>query len=93
MWMYEIEKGSENVYADLGLPGSGKMLRKAQLTAAIGRIIRDSGLSQQDAAGALGITEQGLTKILRGQFRRISLERLDSYRVKLSRPGVSRGSP
>ncbi|WP_080423179.1 helix-turn-helix domain-containing protein [Burkholderia ubonensis] len=90
--MYEIEEGSANVYADLGLPNSGEMLRKARLTADIDRIIRDSGWTQQEAAGALGITEPKLTKMLRGQFRRISLERLDSYRMKLIRSGVSRGS-
>ncbi len=88
--MHEVEKGSANVYADLDLPDAGEMLAKAQLASEIGRIIKGHGWTQQEAANVLGMPQSRLSKILRGQFRRISLERLASYRMKLSRIGVSR---
>ena len=38
--MIEFEKGSTNVYADLGFPDADEMLRKAELATEIGRIIK-----------------------------------------------------
>lgn len=41
-----IEEGSDNVYADLGLPDADEMLIKAQLATKISEIIKAKRLNQ-----------------------------------------------
>ncbi|MCL2340496.1 MAG: helix-turn-helix domain-containing protein, partial [Proteobacteria bacterium] len=38
--MIEIEEGSNNVYADLGMPDADEMIIKAQLATKIGEIVK-----------------------------------------------------
>lgn len=68
----EFEKGSTNVYADLGFPDAEEMLVKARLTSKIGEIIKARRWSQQKAAEVMGIPQPKLSEILRGQFRGVS---------------------
>lgn len=70
--MIEIEKGSGNVYADLGMPDAEEMLIKASLATKIGEIIKHRHLTQQQAAEILGMSQPKLSNMLRGQFRGIS---------------------
>ena len=72
----KIEKGSNNVYADIGMPGAGEMLVKAHLAAKIGEIVKQRHLTQQQAAEILGMTQPKLSNMLRGQFRGISEARM-----------------
>ncbi|MBI4988797.1 MAG: XRE family transcriptional regulator [Rhodocyclales bacterium] len=72
----KIEKGSNNVYADIGMPDAGEMLVKAHLAAKIGEIIKQRHLTQQQAAEILGMTQPKLSNMLRGQFRGISEARM-----------------
>jgi predicted XRE-type DNA-binding protein len=70
--MIEIEKGSKNVYADLGMADADEMIVKAQLATKISEIIKSRKWSQQQAADVLGLTQPKLSKMLNGQFRGIS---------------------
>ena len=70
--MNNIERGSTNVYADLGLDNAEEMMIKAQLATKIGTIIKQRKLTQVQAAELLGITQPKLSGLLRGQFRGIS---------------------
>ena len=70
--MIEIEKGSANVYEDLGLPDADEMQVKATLAAKIGEIIKHRHLTQVQAAEILGMPQPKLSGMLRGQFRGIS---------------------
>ena len=70
--MNDIEHGSTNVYADLGIPDAEEMFVKAQLATKIGEIIKRRKLTQVDAAKLLGIPQPKLSGLLRGQFRGIS---------------------
>jgi len=70
--MTEIEKGSANVYEDLGLPNAAEMKVKATLAAKIGEIIKHRHLTQIQAAEILGMPQPKLSAMLRGQFRGIS---------------------
>lgn len=67
-----IEKGSGNVYADLGFKDAAEMQVKARLAGKIGEIIKQRHLTQQEAADILGMTQPKLSGMLRGQFRGIS---------------------
>lgn len=70
--MIEIEKGSANVYEDLGLPDAPEMQVKATLTAKIREIIKHRHLTQTQAAEILGMAQPKLSGMLRGQSRGIS---------------------
>lgn len=67
-----IEKGSGNVYADLGHADAEGMAVKARLAMKIDEIIAARGWTQQQAAEVLGMTQPKLSQMLRGQFRGIS---------------------
>ena len=70
--MGKIEKGSMNVYADLGVADAEEMLVKAKLAAKIAEIIKLRKLTQTQAASLLGMTQPKLSNMLRGRFRGIS---------------------
>jgi len=78
-----IEKGSGNVYADLGVPNADGMMRKAELASKISEVIREKGWTQTEAARLLGMTQPKLSQMLRGQFRGISETRMLDCLVRL----------
>ena len=71
-----VEHGSGNVFADLGLPDADPHLLKAGLVARIDAIVRRRGLTQTEAARLLGLSQPDVSRLLRGDFREYSLERL-----------------
>ena len=71
-----VERGSGNVFADLALPDAESHLLKAGLVTRIDAIIRQRGLSQTKAARLLGLSQLETSRLLRGDFREYSLERL-----------------
>jgi len=83
--MSNIDHGSMNVYADLGLDNAEEMLVKAQLATKIGDILRRRKLTQVQAAELLGITQPKLSGLLRGQFRGISEAKMLECLTRLGR--------
>lgn len=71
-----VRKGSGNVYADLGYADPEDMKLKAQLVTQIAAVIRERGLTQEEAAEILGLTQPKISNLLKGQFRGISEQRL-----------------
>ena len=67
-----IQKGTKNVYADLGMVNADEMLVKARLATKIGELIRKRQLVQQQAAKLLNLSQPKLSNLLRGNFRGIS---------------------
>ncbi len=78
---YEI--GSRNVFMDLGLPNAEEHLVKAQLVFKIDKILKHRGLKQVEAAALFGIRQPDVSKMLRGEFRQFSVERLLRFLVAL----------
>jgi len=78
---YEV--GSGNVFKDLGIPNAEEHLVKAQLVFKIDRIMKDRGLRQSEAAKLLGIKQPDVSKMLGGEFRQFSVERLLRFLVLL----------
>ena len=72
----KIERGSGNVFADLGHPDAEAHLLKAKLVTRIDAIIRQRGLKQVEAAKLLGLSQPDVSRLLRGSFREYSVERL-----------------
>ena len=59
----QIERGSGNVYADLGQEDAAEMQVKAHLAAKIGDIVRHRQLTQQQAAKVLGLSQPKLSGV------------------------------
>ena len=83
--MIEVETGSGNVFADLGLPDADDHLLKAQLVSRIDGIIRRRKLTQAKAGELLGLSQPDVSRLLRGHFRDFSLERLLRLLMALDR--------
>ena len=76
-------KGSGNVFADAGLPNAEEHLVKAQLVIKIDTLMREHGLKQVEAARLFGVTQPDVSRMLRGDFRQFSVERLLRFLVAL----------
>jgi predicted XRE-type DNA-binding protein len=81
--MIEFEKGSTNVYADLGFPDADEMFRKAQLATKIGEIVKARRWSRRKAAEVMGIPQPELSAMLRGHFRGIGETTMLEYLTRL----------
>ena len=77
------ESGSGNVYQDIGVPNAEENLVKAALVFKIDTIMKDRGLKQVEAAGLFGVRQPDVSKMLRGEFRQFSVERLLLFLVAL----------
>ncbi len=77
------EASSGNVFKDIGIPNAEEHLIKAQLVFKIDTIMKDRGLKQVEAADLFGIRQPDISKMLRGEFRQFSVERLLRFLVAL----------
>jgi predicted XRE-type DNA-binding protein len=75
--------GSRNVFKDIGVPNAQDHLVKAQLVFKIDSIMKKRRLKQREAAELFGVRQPDISKMLRGEFRQFSVERLLRFLVKL----------
>lgn len=71
-----IRRGSKNIFADLKFPDAETHLLKAQLMSRVQDILEGRNLSQTEAALIVGVSQPDLSRMLRGQFRDVSVERI-----------------
>lgn len=81
----EVNDGSGNVYADLGLANPELRAAKSRLAMEIGRIVKSEGLTQVQAAQRLGIDQPNMSRLVRGQLAGFSTERLIGFLNALGR--------
>lgn len=81
----EVEEGSGNVFADIGLPNPEERLAKADLAIRIGEAIRARRLTQTRAAHILRIDQPKISRLLRGQLSGFSTVRLIHFLTLLGR--------
>lgn len=72
----EVRRSSGNVYADLGLPDAERLKIKSGLVVEIRKAMRRLGLTQQDAAKRMGITQPKVSDMMRGDFSNLSERKL-----------------
>jgi len=72
----EVKRSSGNVYADLGLPDADKLKIKTGLVIEIRKAMRNLGLTQQEAAKRMGITQPKVSDMMRGDFSNLSERKL-----------------
>ena len=80
----KFEVGSRNVFKDLGLRNAEEHLVKAQLVYKTDTILKNRGLKQVEAGKLFGIPQPDVSKMLRGEFRQFSVERLLRFLVALN---------
>ena len=80
-----VERGSDNVFADLGNPEADAHLLKAELVSRIDAIVRQRGITRTEAGRLLGLSQPEVSRLLRGDFREYSLERLFRLLTALGR--------
>ena len=78
-----IRRGSQNLFADLGYADAETHLLKAGLVTRIRAIIGENSLTQTEAARLMGLGQPDVSRLLRGQFREVSVERLMRMLTKL----------
>src|SRR5438552_4078926 len=71
-----VERGSGNVFADLGLPNPDLALAKAHLVRRIRDLIADQNLTQAKAAALLGLDQPKVSALVRGRVEGYSIDRL-----------------
>ena len=72
-------KSSGNVFADIGVPGAGIHIIKADIVLAIADKIANRGLTQSQVSKLIGLQQPDVSKLLRGHFSGYTLDRLFSF--------------
>ena len=78
-----VIESSGNVFADLGLPNAEQELMKARLTLRIHRIIQDRGMTQAQAAIALGVKQPHVSWLMNNRAGSFSVGRLLEFLTRL----------
>jgi predicted XRE-type DNA-binding protein len=78
-----ITESGGNVFADLGLPNPEQEVMKAELTLQIYRIIKQRGMTQAEAAKALGTKQPHVSLLMRNRAGSFSVGRLMEFLTAL----------
>jgi predicted XRE-type DNA-binding protein len=79
----EIERGSGNVFADIGHPAPDVALARAELARRITAVIQRRRLTQTEAADLIGTDQPKVSALMRGHLNGFSVERLLGYLTAL----------
>lgn len=80
-----IAESVSKVYVDLEFPDADQMLRKAYLVSKISELILTKTLKEDEASSLLDISKTTLSKILKGQFRKVSEDELSSFLTQVQK--------
>lgn len=72
----QIEVSSGNVFNDLGLPESDKLLYRAELLLRLKELLKSRGLTRKAAAALWGTDQATLSKVFRGRIDLVATDRL-----------------
>ena len=75
----QIEKGSGNVFADIGMPNPEEALAKAEIARQVNHVLAARKLSQAEAGVILGIAQPRVSDLLRGRLVKFSLDKLIDF--------------
>jgi predicted XRE-type DNA-binding protein len=79
----DYERSSGNVFADLGLRDSEQELLKAKLTVQIYRLLKERGITRQEAGKLLGTTQAQVSALMRCKPVSVSVGRLMEFLTAL----------
>jgi len=72
----KITKSSGNIFADVGLLHSDRLLARAQVMARVAKIIDERDLTQKEAARLLNIPQSKVSCLMSGKLSMFSLDHL-----------------
>jgi predicted XRE-type DNA-binding protein len=78
-----LDRGSGNVFADLGIPNPDLALAKAQLIQRIRDLIAERRLTQAKAAELLGLDQPKVSALVRGRVEGYTIDRLFRFLTAL----------
>lgn len=78
-----IRRGTENVFADLGFADADTHVLKAELVARLQDVARDRKPNQVAVARLAGVSQPDISRLFKGQYRDISVERIMKMLTKL----------
>jgi predicted XRE-type DNA-binding protein len=81
----DFERGSGNVFADLGLKEAEELQARAELIQQINKIIKQRGLTQNEVAATVGLSQADVSLLTRGTVTRFSTERIMRVLLRLGR--------
>lgn len=79
----DIEHGTGNVFADLGLPDAADRQTKTRLALAVNDLVSNRQLRQAETARLLGIPQPRVSALVNYRLDGFSVERLMSFLTKL----------
>jgi predicted XRE-type DNA-binding protein len=89
----EVEEGSGNVFADLGLDDAEGRLARAKIGFHVFKILHDRKLKQREIAGLLGIHQSDVSHLMNGHFSRFTTDKLLDFLKRLDRKVTIQISP
>ena len=81
----KVDVGSENIFADLGLPDADTHFLKAQIVAEIYRLTNQRKLTQAQVGKLMGISQPEVSRMFKGNFREYSIDRLMAFLTTFDR--------
>jgi phage-related protein/predicted XRE-type DNA-binding protein len=81
----KVEPGSDNIFADLGLPDARAHFLKAQIVSEIYRLTNTRKLTQAQAGKRMGISQPEVSRLFKGNFREYSVDRLMGFLTAFDR--------
>jgi predicted XRE-type DNA-binding protein len=74
---------SMNVFADLDLPKPDELFMRGSLLIELGKLMRESGLTQVELAERAGLKQPEVSRLLNGKARGFSTDRLARIAFRL----------
>jgi len=81
----EIERGTGNVFADLGLPDAEERQTKLRLAMEVNEILKARRLKQTEAGALLGLPQPKVSQLVNYRLDGFSVERLMGFLTRLDR--------
>ena len=72
----KIHRGSDNVFADIGVAHPERVMARSQIMIRITEIIKEKGLTQKQTAELLGIPQSKVSCLMNGKLSQFSLDHL-----------------
>lgn len=89
----EIEEGSGNVFADLGLEDAEELFTRSRLGYHVFALLRDRELKQREIAALLGVKQPEVSHLMNGWFSRFTTDKLLDFLRRLDQRVTIRVSP
>ena len=82
---HKVDRGSGNVFSDLGFPDAKNLKLKVRLAVEVNHLLQERQLSQDKAARLLDIRQPHVSELVRYRLDRFSVERLMEFLTRLGR--------